>query len=262
MLKVTASVFVCLVPWFLRLLPEDAPWWHGSGAGVACICGSYRTVATGGPVLGRRPQPPPRALHRQWMGAHAPVLLWRRALCLSWSFSLRGRFQGWYTLVAYGAALKEHKLWTPSRHFPSLQLADVTQKSANTLIQNPDFCNCHAGDISRFPSSTGQQGLCLWSHQFSSVVQLGLTLCDPMNLSIPGLPVHHKLSESTQTHVHWVGDAIQPSHPLSSPSSPALNISQHQGLFKWVSSSHQVAKVLEFQLQHQSFRWTPRTDLF
>ena len=86
-------------------------------------------------------------------------------------------------------------------------------------------------------------------------------LCDPMNCSTPDLPVHHQLPESTQTHVHWVGDAIQPSHPLSSPSSPALNLSQHQGLFQWVSYSHQVAKLLEFQLQHQSFQWTPRTDL-
>ena len=81
---------------------------------------------------------------------------------------------------------------------------------------------------------------------FSSVAQSCLTLCDPMNCSTPGLPVHHQLPESTQTHVYWVGDAIQPSHPLSSPSPPALNLSQHQGLFKWVSSSHQVAKVLEF----------------
>ena len=82
-----------------------------------------------------------------------------------------------------------------------------------------------------------------------------------MNRSTPGLPVHHQLLESTQTHVHWVGDAIQSSHLLSSPSPPALNLSQHQGLLKWVSSSHQVAKILEFQLQHQSFQWTPRTDL-
>ena len=97
--------------------------------------------------------------------------------------------------------------------------------------------------------------------QFSSVAQSCLTLWDPMNCSMPGLPVHHQLPESTQTHVHWVDDAIQPSHPLLSPFPPALNLSQHQGLFKWVSSSHQVAKVLEFQLQHQSFQWTPRTDL-
>ena len=99
------------------------------------------------------------------------------------------------------------------------------------------------------------------SVQFSSVAQSCPTLCDPMNHSTPGLPVHHQLPESTQTHVHWVSDTIQPSHPLSSPSPPALKLSQHQGLFQWVSSSHQVAKVLEFQLQHQSFQWTPRTDL-
>ena len=93
------------------------------------------------------------------------------------------------------------------------------------------------------------------THQFSSVTQLCPTLCDPMNRSTPGLPVHHQLPELTQTHVHWVGDAIQPSHPLPSPSPPTFNLSQHQGLFKWVSSSHQVAKVLELQLQHQSFQW-------
>ena len=81
-----------------------------------------------------------------------------------------------------------------------------------------------------------------------SVAQSCPTLCDPMDSSTSGLPVHHQLPESTQTHVHWVGDAIQPSHPLSSPSPPALNLSQHQGLFQWVNSSHQVAKVLEFQL--------------
>ena len=98
------------------------------------------------------------------------------------------------------------------------------------------------------------------SVQFSSVTQLYLTLCDSMNCSTPGLPVHHQLPESTQTHVHRVGDAIQPSHPLSSPSPPALNLSQHQGLFQWVSSLQQVAKVLEFQLQHQSFQWIFRTD--
>ena len=88
------------------------------------------------------------------------------------------------------------------------------------------------------------------SVQFSSVAQSCPTLCEPMNRSMPSLPVHHQLPESTQTHVHWFGDAIQPSHPLSSPSPPAFNLSQHQGLFKWVSSLHQVAKILEFQLQY------------
>ena len=99
------------------------------------------------------------------------------------------------------------------------------------------------------------------SDQIISVAQSCPTLWNPINGSTPGLPVHHQLPEFTQTHAHWVSDAIQPSHPLSSPFPPALNASQLQGLFKWVSSSHQVAKVLEFQLQHQSFQWTPRTYL-
>ena len=98
-------------------------------------------------------------------------------------------------------------------------------------------------------------------YQFSSVTQPCLTLCNPMDRSTSGLPVNHQLPGFTQTHVHWVGDAIQPSHPLSSPFPPTFNLSQHQGLFKWVSSLHQVAKALEFQLQHQSFQWTPMTDL-
>ena len=96
-------------------------------------------------------------------------------------------------------------------------------------------------------------------HQFSSDAQSCLTLCNPTDCSTPGLPVHHQLPELTQTYVHWVSDAIQPSHPLSSPSPPTLNLSQHQ-VGKWVSSSHQVAKVLEFQLQPQSFQWIFRTD--
>ena len=83
--------------------------------------------------------------------------------------------------------------------------------------------------------------------------------CNCMDCNKPGLLVRHQLLEFTQTHVHWVGDAIQPSHPLLSPS-PAFSLSQHQGLFQWVSSSHQVAEVLEFQLQHQSFQWIFRAD--
>ena len=96
--------------------------------------------------------------------------------------------------------------------------------------------------------------------QFSSVTQSCLTRCDRMDCSMPCLPVCHQFLVHAQTRVHQVGDAIQPSHPLSSPSPPAFNLSQHQGLFKWVSSSHQVAIVLEFQLQHQSFQWIFRTD--
>ena len=100
-----------------------------------------------------------------------------------------------------------------------------------------------------------------WDITFSSLQFSRSVLSDPMNRSTPGLPVHHQLPEFTQTHAHRVGDAIQPSHSLSCPPPPAPNPSQHQGLFQWVNSSHEVAKVLEFQFQHQSFQWIPRTDL-
>ena len=106
--------------------------------------------------------------------------------------------------------------------------------------------------------------MCVYTHthtytQFSSVTQLCPTFCDTMDYCMPGFPVLHQPPELTQTHVHGVGDAIQPSHPLPYPS-PAFNPSQHQGLFQWLSSLHQVAKVLEFQLQHQSFQWIFRVD--
>ena len=94
-----------------------------------------------------------------------------------------------------------------------------------------------------------------------SVAKSCPTLYYPMNYSTPGFPILHYLPEFAQTHVHWVDDTIQPSHPLLPASPPALSLSQYQGPFKWVSSLHQVAKVLEFQLQHQSFQWIFRTDL-
>ena len=129
----------------------------------------------------------------------------------------------------------------------------------NTRSSESSFkLNCHSPYPKTFEATLS---LLAFSFQSSLVAQSCPTLCSPMNRSTPDLPIHHQLPEFTQTHVHWVSDAIQPSHPLSSPSPPALNLSQHQGLFKWVSPSHQVAKVLEFQLQHQPFRWTPRTDL-
>ena len=96
--------------------------------------------------------------------------------------------------------------------------------------------------------------------QFSSVAQSCPTLCDPMDCSMPGFPVHHGLPEFTQTHVHQISDDIQPSHPLPSPSPPASTLSQYHGHFQRVSYSHQVAKVLEFQLQHQSDQYIFRTD--
>ena len=93
-----------------------------------------------------------------------------------------------------------------------------------------------------------------------SITQSCPTLCYPMNCSRQGFPVLHHLPEFAQTHMHWVNDVIQPSHPLLSPSPLALSLSQHQGLFQWVGSSQQVTKVLGLQLQHQSFQWTFRTD--
>ena len=96
--------------------------------------------------------------------------------------------------------------------------------------------------------------------QFSSVTQSCPTLCNSMDCSMPGFPVHHQLLELAQTHVYPFSNAIQPSHLLLSPSPPAISLSQRQGLFQWVSSSHRVAKVLELQLQHQSFQWIVRTD--
>ena len=114
------------------------------------------------------------------------------------------------------------------------------------------------------PSCLQHQIICYLATQpacfcCSSATKLRLTPCDPMDCSTPGFPAHQHLLEFAQIDVHCVGDAIRPSHPLSSPS-PALNLSQHQGLSQWVSSSHQVARPLEFQVQHQSFQWVFRTD--
>ena len=103
-------------------------------------------------------------------------------------------------------------------------------------------------------------GSSIFTVQFSSVAQSCQTLCDPMDCGTPRFLVYHQFPEFIQTQSHWVGDAIQPSHPLSSPSPSTLNLSQHQGLFQGFSYSHQVATVLEFQLQHQSFQWIFRTD--
>ena len=117
-----------------------------------------------------------------------------------------------------------------------------------------------------FPTLTGEFFTTSTSKEAQSspcccpVAQSCLTLCDPMDCSMPDFSVLHHLPEHTQTRVHWVDDAIQSSHPLSSPSLPTFNLSQHQGLFQWVGSSHQVAKGLELQLQHQSFQWIFRVD--
>ena len=151
----------------------------------------------------------------------------------------------------------QSRSWTKDRESDHIKFCPTQDRVSQD-------CNVGSNHLQRQKAAVT---LLNWTHntarqhsvQFSSVAQSCLTLCDPMNRSTPGLP--HQLPESTQTHAHWVGDAIQPSHPLSSPSPPAPNPSQQQGPFQWVNSLHQVAKVLEFQLQHQSFQWIPRTDL-
>ena len=151
------------------------------------------------------------------------------------------------------------KLWVNGWHLPQQRVLSSTSVCLHLLatwILSWFLSVLHVHRLSRFIQMLFIQ-VNSW---LSSVTQLCLTLCTPSDHSMPGLPVHHKLQESTPTHVHRVGDAIQPCHPLSSPSPLALNLSQYQGLFRWVSSSHQMAKVLEFQLQHQSFQWTPWTD--
>ena len=137
--------------------------------------------------------------------------------------------------------------WSPleSTGWNSLQSKGFSRVFSDTTVQKHQF----------FGTQLSSQSNSQWPHGLQPT-----RLLRPWDF--PGKrTVHHQLLEFTQTHVHWVGDAIQASHPLSSPSLPAFNLSQQQGLFKWVSSSHQVAKVLEFQLQHQSFQWTLRTDL-
>ena len=138
----------------------------------------------------------------------------------------------------------------------SFPVTAIISQIPSIHLLNFSLCLWMRTDIS-FPSLLLIQ---FSSVQFSSVTQSCPTLCDPMDCSTAGFPVHHQLSEFDQTHVHWVSDATQLSHLLLSPSSPAFSLSQHQGLFQLVSSLHQVAKVWEFQLQHQSFQWIFRTS--
>ena len=167
----------------------------------------------------------------------------------------------WISLIIL-TLLWPYVLWPTRLLCPWNSLGKNTGMCSHSLFQGIFLTqvSCIAGKFFMI-RATWEAPITNHSPQFSSVAQSCPTLCNPMNCSTPGLSVHHQLLESTQTHVHQISDAIQPSHPLSSPSSTAPNPSQHQGIFQWVSSSHQVAKILEFQLQHQSFQWTPRTVL-
>ena len=179
------------------------------------LCYPFSSCLQSFPASGSFPMSWPFASGGQSIGASALASV------------LPTNIQGWFLLGLTGLI--------------SLQSKGFSRVFSSTIVQKHQF-------FSAQPS--------LWSNSHihtcqavSSVAQLCLTLFDPMDCRKPGFPAHHQLLELTQTHVHWIGDAIQPSHPLSSPSPPALNLSQHQSLFQWVSSSHQVAKELEFQLQ-------------
>ena len=169
-------------------------------------------------------------------------------------------------LVGSPCSPRDSQESSPTPHFKSINSSVLSLLPSPTLtsihdhcLLNPEYlqqyllktCSTLLLCIKSAPLLTAQSLYRLLqfnSVQFTSVAQSCSTLCDPMNRSTPGLPVHHQLPEFTQTHVHRVSDAIQPSHPLSSFSPPAPNPSQHQSLFQWVNSSNEVAKVLEFQL--------------
>ena len=178
----------------------------------------------------------------------ALLIRWPKYWSFSFSISPSNEYSG---LISFRIDWFDLAVQETLKSSPAPQLESINSSVLSFYLMVRPLPDNHY----QFPPS---RSLKEWESKFSSVQS---TLCDPMNHSTTGLPVHHQLQEFTQTYVHRVGDAIQPSHPLSSPSPPAINLSQHQGLFKWVSSSHQLAKVLEFQLQHQSFQWTPRTDL-
>ena len=134
--------------------------------------------------------------------------------------------------------------------------------SETSVIQEPFpliWVECHAVSWEGFTDSVYWESQVLQSHVCCSVAQLCPALCSPTDCSMPGSPVLHCLPKFAQMHVHWIGDAIQPSHSLSPPS-PALNLPQHQSLSQRMGSSHRVARVLEFQLQHQSFQWIFRVN--
>ena len=170
-----------------------------------------------------------------------PTFFEGRKLLLYWYF-LENKYFSYYRNNRFCAALSVDEIFQWIFHFKAVCL-DILNPVLNVCLK------LVMEGLSFSPLKKKKSWNSLRSSvQFSSVAQSCPTLCDPMNCSTPGLPVHQQLPEFTQTHVHRVGDAIQPSHLLSSPSPLAPNPSQHQGLFQWVNSSHEVAKVREFQL--------------
>ena len=153
----------------------------------------------------------------------------------------------WLTFFFFFFTVMVLKQYTLSRNCTQNCILNLNFFSrASDMWYNTLSCNAGQGILGDWAPSKPVNHCC-------SVAQLCPTLCNPMDCSMPGFHVLHHLPELAHTHVHWVSDVIQPSSPLSSPSPPTFNLSQHQGLFQWVSSSHQVAKIVELQLQRQSF---------
>ena len=249
------TIFICLIEWYYKDIPLP---WSGflpflleSTTQIRCriiyetsrqsrFDARYRMLGAGALGWPRGMVWAGRREESSGWGTH--VYLWRIHFDI---------WQNQYNIVKFKNKIKLKKK----------RLIPAKKKNKNKTVCQSDFPHEFPEKLLNFLFITKS----LWdvsteilspflSDQFSSVAQLCLPLCNPMDCSTPGFPVHHQL-QLTQTHVHWVGDAIQPSHPLEFPSPPTFNLSQ------WVSSSHQVARVLEFQLQHQPFQWTPRTDL-
>ena len=180
-------------------------------------------------------------MHRnEWKWKHDSQNLWD-----SVKAAITGRF---IAIQAYLKKQEKNQINNLSLHLKQIEKEEMKKLRVRRIKEIIKIMEEYA--ISDFRSVWWRQIklVIIMPHQIRSVAQLCPTLCDPMNRSTPGLPVHHQLPEFTQTYIHWVGDAIQPSHPLLSPSPPAPIPSQHQGLFQWVNSWHEVAKVLEFQL--------------
>ena len=163
-----------------------------------------------------------------------PLKSYSKCSPIDFFFSLHFLLSSFRSILSY-LLIIQYIFWFWLELITVIFMAFIVFEYSLILILDLKFSRCHTNG-------------CIHIVQFSSAAQSYPILCDPMNCSTPGLPVHHQLPEFTQTYVHWVHAAIQPSHPWSSPSPPAPNPSQHQSLFQWVNSSHEGAKVLEFQL--------------
>ena len=173
---------------------------------------------------------------------------------------MKSHYEG-FPHIHLGGHNSPHERWQQL----TLKCGSPCQLLLDAISQNQDRSSHFGGDNynTQFTEQKKMVFIHIWLYIYFVVQSLSCVwLCDPVDCSMLGFPVLHRLPELAQSHAHWVSDAIQPSHPLSPPSPPASYLSQHQGFFQWVSSSHQVGKVLDLQPQHQSFQWIFRVDFF